>query len=104
VKERIIVDAIELKVDGMTCGSCVKAATRALAAVSGVQTVDVSLEQGSASVRGEDVVTRVAALVAALAGIGFPARVSTGEPNGAATAPARHGCGGSKGGGCCCGH
>jgi copper chaperone len=102
VNERTIVDAIELKVDGMTCGSCVKAATRALATVPGVQAVDVSLERGTASVRGEDVAAHVATLVAALAGVGYPARVTAADPNGVAATPARRGCGGNKGG-CCCG-
>ena len=39
-----------LEVKGMTCGGCVNAVTRALKAVSGVQTADVSLEKQQAVV------------------------------------------------------
>ncbi len=39
-----------LGVKGMTCGGCVNAVTRALKAVSGVQTADVSLEKQQAVV------------------------------------------------------
>lgn len=44
---------IELKIDGMTCGHCVKAVTQALNEVPGVErVVEVSLERGSAQVEG----------------------------------------------------
>jgi copper chaperone len=42
----------ELKISGMTCNHCVKNASKALEGVSGVQTVEVRLEPGSASVQG----------------------------------------------------
>jgi copper chaperone len=44
----------EIKVQGMTCGSCVVAVKKALTDTKGVQTADVSLEKGLASVVYED--------------------------------------------------
>ena len=41
-----------LLITGMTCGHCVAAVTRALQAVPGVQTAEVSLERKQAVVRG----------------------------------------------------
>ena len=44
---------ITLKVDGMTCGHCVAAVSRALAQVPGVErVVEVSLERGEAILEG----------------------------------------------------
>jgi copper chaperone CopZ len=42
----------ELKIEGMTCGHCVAAVKRALEAVSGVESAEVSLAEGRARVRG----------------------------------------------------
>lgn len=99
-------ETIELKVDGMTCGSCVKAATRALSTVPGVDSVDVRLAEGAATVRGDGVAGQVQAMLAALTTAGYHARVA-GAASGAASAPvARGGCGTGRaagGGGCCCG-
>lgn len=44
---------IKLKITGMTCQHCVKAATKALEDVSGVESAAVSLEPGGAVVRGQ---------------------------------------------------
>ena len=96
-------ETVELSVDGMTCGSCVQSARRAVSRVPGVESVDVRLQDGAATVRGEGVASRAEALVAALADAGYPARVS----QAGATKPraAAGGCGsGRSGGGCCCGH
>lgn len=96
-------ETVELSVDGMTCGSCVQSAKRAVSRVPGVESVDVRLQDGAATVRGERVASRAEAIVAALTEAGYPARVS---PAGA-TMPrgAAGGCGsGRSGGGCCCGH
>jgi copper chaperone CopZ len=41
---------IELEIVGMTCENCVKHVTQALAALRGVKRVDVSLEEGRATV------------------------------------------------------
>jgi copper chaperone len=43
-------ETVDLKVEGMDCQGCVKSVTRMLSGVPGVQKVDVSLEQGKASV------------------------------------------------------
>lgn len=95
-------DTVKLSVDGMTCGSCVQAAKRALSRIAGVESVDVRLQEGDATVRGEGVAAQVQALVAALAEAGYAARVApateTPKPRMAAG-----GCGtGRSGGGCCC--
>jgi copper chaperone len=45
---------IRLKIEGMTCDHCVRAVTRALAAVSGIErVVEVSLARGEAIVEGQ---------------------------------------------------
>lgn len=93
-------ETVELSVDGMTCGSCVQAATRALTRVPGVKSVDVRLQDGAASVTGEGLASQAQALVGALAEAGYPARVATGV----AAPKSRTGAGGcgSGGGGCGC--
>ena len=45
-------DTTKLKITGMTCNHCVKRATEALQAVAGVDEVEVSLQPGGATVRG----------------------------------------------------
>lgn len=63
----------KLKIEGMTCGHCVKAVTEALAEVPGVdKVIDVSLEQKQAEVSGNP---DPAALVSAVAEAGYEARV-----------------------------
>jgi len=98
-------ETTELKVDGMTCGSCVASVTKALKRVPGVQEVEVDLGSGIARVRGEQVAHQLAELVAALGEAGYGAGAASGAP--AARQPAAGGCGSdasSKGrGGCCCG-
>jgi copper chaperone len=96
-------NTIDLEVQGMSCGSCVKHVTQALQTLSGVQQVDVDLPSGHVKVTGAlpaDAQTFIAALDAA----GYPAKLSTSavplvdKPSG--------GCGSSTGkakGGCCCG-
>jgi copper chaperone len=44
--------ATTLKVSGMTCNHCVSAVTKALAAVPGVESAEVSLENARAVVKG----------------------------------------------------
>ena len=46
--------SVELKVDGMTCGGCVKRLTTKLETVTGVEVVEVTLEPGKAAVYGAD--------------------------------------------------
>jgi len=49
------VEGIELKIEGMSCEHCVARTEKALAAVTGVNEVQVRLEPGSATVTGENV-------------------------------------------------
>ena len=41
---------IEMRIEGMSCGHCVRAVHDALSAVDGVEKVDVDLESGMARV------------------------------------------------------
>jgi copper chaperone CopZ len=96
----------ELKVDGMTCGSCVASVTQALKRVPGVQDVEVDLGSGIARVHGEHAAHQVPELVAALGEAGHEAGAATGAP--AAHQHPAGGCGAGAGaagkgrGGCCC--
>ena len=64
-----------LKVDGMSCGSCVHHVDVALKDVDGVSKVDVRLRQGQVLVQ-HDADTAVESLVKALADAGYEARPS----------------------------
>ncbi len=56
----------KLKIEGMSCGHCVAAVQRALAAVPGVEEVlEVSLERGEARLRGAAPLERLRAAVEA---------------------------------------
>ena len=61
---------VELEISGMTCNHCVARATKALEAVPGVESVQVSLEPGGAVVQGS---AGVDALVAAVKEAGYEA-------------------------------
>ena len=43
-------ETVDLKVEGMDCDGCVKSVTRMLSGVAGVESVDVSLDEGRARV------------------------------------------------------
>jgi len=61
-----------LKIEGMSCGHCVDAVRKALAAVPGVrQVTEVSLERGEAEVEGE---VDLSALIAAVQEQGYEVR------------------------------
>ncbi len=62
----------KLSIEGMTCQHCVKAVNEELIKVPGVTSVDVSLENNSATVEGQ---ADNAALVAAVAEAGYEAQV-----------------------------
>lgn len=95
----------ELKVNGMTCGSCVASVTKALKRVPDVQDVDVDLRSGIARISGEHTAHQVPAFVAALGEAGY----GVGDAAGATPAhqhPAGCGAGAgpaAKGRGGCCG-
>lgn len=69
-------NTVELDVQGMTCGSCVKHVTKALQSVPGVSHVDVDLANGRARVQG-DLPTGAQPLIAALASEDYPAQLAT---------------------------
>lgn len=100
-------ETTELKVNGMTCGSCVASVTKALKRVPGVQDVDVDLRSGIARISGEHAAHQVPTLVAALGEAGYEASAATGpttahqQPAGGCAAGA--GSAGKGRGGCCCG-
>ncbi len=93
---------LELNVEGMTCGSCVKHVKKALEAVPGVAHVEVDLASGRAHVDG-DLQAGGGLLIAALAKEDYKATIATDtvspqpvESGSCHSSPA------SKGG-CCCG-
>ena len=63
---------IELEISGMTCNHCVARATKALEAVPGVESAAVTLEPGSAVVKGN---ADVDSLTAAVKKAGYTADV-----------------------------
>lgn len=65
---------ITLIVDGMTCAGCVSGAQRALAAVPGVATAEVSLAEKRAVIVCDEQRAPAERLVSALTGAGFRAR------------------------------
>lgn len=85
--------ATTLSIDGMTCGHCVQAVTKALSAVPGVKVTSVAV--GSAVIETVDGWTTAKA-VAALQEAGYPAKAAVDAARTAAPMP-------SKSGGCCCG-
>ncbi len=62
----------ELNINGMTCGHCQTAVTKALRSVPGVQNAQVDLQTGRAIVEGEP---DVKALLAAVTEEGYTAQV-----------------------------
>ncbi len=54
---------MKLKIAGMTCGHCSGAVEKALTAVVGVDSVDVNLEDGEATVNGSASVDQLIAAV-----------------------------------------
>ncbi len=60
-----------IKVEGMSCGGCVKNVTGVLKALPGVEDVRVSLEGAAATVRHDPAKVSVEALRAAVEGAGF---------------------------------
>ena len=62
---------LTLKVGGMTCGGCANSVRKAVAAVPGVQSVDVSLEAAQATVTYDDAKAQAAQLKSAIEDAGF---------------------------------
>ena len=64
-------ETIQFKVDGMSCGGCVKGVTAALSAVDGVDQVQVDLESAQATVQYDPARANVAQLHQAVESAGF---------------------------------
>jgi copper chaperone len=64
-----------LKIEGMTCGGCVRSVEKALGQVAGVTTTHVDLLQGQAVVEADNGVDP-SALVAAIEDAGYDARIA----------------------------
>ncbi|MER2554204.1 MAG: cation transporter [Thauera sp.] len=62
---------VTIKVEGMSCGGCVKNVTGVLQALAGVEDVQVSLEKAVATVRHDPAKVSVEALRAAVEDAGF---------------------------------
>ncbi len=94
-------NTVELDVQGMTCGSCVKHVTKALQSVPGVSRVEVDLTNGRASIQG-DLPSGVQPLIDALASEDYPAQLASNAAP--AKLPANATSDATKGnmGSCCC--
>ena len=68
-------DEVTIKVQGMTCGGCVRSVTGVLKALPGVADADVSPEAAQARVHFDPAKVTVDAMRAAVEGAGFDAPV-----------------------------
>jgi copper chaperone len=64
-----------LNIQGMTCGGCVKSVTNALQRETGVEKVEVMLEQGKATIDYDPAQTSPQQLAEAVGDIGFEASI-----------------------------
>ncbi len=62
---------ITIKIDGMSCGGCVRKITGLLQALPGVEQAEVSLEAGEARVRFDPAAVTVAAMHEVVDAAGF---------------------------------
>lgn len=92
---------VELNIQGMSCGACVKHVTKALLSAAGVTNVNVDLETGIARVEG-DLLAGYEPLIAALAREDYPATFVSGDVP--VVSPKAGGCGSGTGAksDCCC--
>lgn len=93
--------AIDLQVEGMRCGSCVKHVTQALQPLTGVRDVKVDLSSGLVRVSGE--LQGSAPLLVALRDAGYPAKLAKdASAPGATSQPQASSCHNGGVGGCGC--
>jgi len=64
---------LTLKIDGMTCGGCVKSVTKVLENLNGVEKAEVSLENADAIISFDESKIQPAALIEAVEEAGFDA-------------------------------
>ncbi|HWZ52585.1 MAG TPA: heavy-metal-associated domain-containing protein [Granulicella sp.] len=67
-------DTLQLSIEGMHCGACVRRVTTALAGVAGVEVG--SVEVGSAKLAFDPAKASAQEIVTAVTGIGFAARIA----------------------------
>ncbi|HZP86397.1 MAG TPA: heavy metal-associated domain-containing protein [Burkholderiales bacterium] len=67
-------EQLTLKVSGMTCGGCVRSVKNVLEAQRGVQSAEVSLDNGEARVRYDPSLASVQQLQCAVEDAGYQAR------------------------------
>ena len=60
-----------LKVEGMSCGHCKTAVTRALSALKGVSSVEVDLEKKTVAVQYDDTLLPLSSIEEAVTGEGY---------------------------------
>ena len=95
-------NTIDLQVEGMSCGSCVKHVTQALQSLPGVGGVEVDLASARVRVSGE-LAQGSDSLVTALTGAGYPAKLASDASTSSATSsPKASGCHSGGTGGCGC--
>ncbi|HEX7812893.1 MAG TPA: heavy-metal-associated domain-containing protein [Burkholderiales bacterium] len=63
-----------VKVDGMSCGGCVRSVTSVLKALPGVAAAEVSLEKGEATVSFDPALATLAQLKGAIEHAGYETR------------------------------
>jgi copper ion binding protein len=64
-------ETVTMNVKGMTCGGCVASVTRVLKALPGVESVDVKLQPGQATVRYDASKVELPRLKAAIEDAGY---------------------------------
>lgn len=95
-------NTIDLQVEGMSCGGCVKHVTQALQSLPGVGGVEVDLASGRVRVSGE-LAPGGDSLMTALTGAGYPAKLATDASTSSPTSlPKASGCHSGNTGGCGC--
>ncbi len=67
-------ESIQLQIEGMHCGACVRRVTQALEALPGIRLE--SVEVGSARLQYDAALIARERIPAAIDGIGFPARIA----------------------------
>ena len=65
------VESVTINIKGMTCGGCVKSVTDVLQKISGVEKVNVSLEQNCATVAFDPAQAKTSQLTVAIEDAGF---------------------------------
>ena len=64
-------ETVTLKIGGMTCGGCVNSVRKVITALSGVSSVDVSLERAQATISFDPAQSKPADFKSAIQDAGF---------------------------------